>query len=334
MHSSRNFATVLAAALTTAVSAVGVPAVASASGHAHLPSGVDVSGYQRPGGAAIDWHEVKTDGQSFAVVKASEGTDWVNDFAAEDVDKAAAAGLKVGAYHYARPGMDARAQARHFADQLKNFPGSSLPPVLDIEVDEGKSPKELTASTHDFLDELESRSGQKPMVYTYPYFWLHNMGNATDFAQYPLWLAAYQNTAPKPVGGWSELAMWQRTGTGRVGGITGNVDLNVFNGTPDQLTGFQPGGHLDGVTIEDGPSLGGGAKALIDAVLTLNPGVIKEAEKAGIDPDGAKDLLELVGTLYAEGKLPVDELRDMAENGATVSDLVILLDNAANEANA
>lgn len=290
-----------------------------------------MSGHQRPGGAVIDWHEVKTDGQSFAIIKATEGSDWVNRYAVEDVEKAANAGLKVGAYHYARPAKDARVQARHFATQLSKLPASSLPPVLDLEVNEGKTPQQLIAWTRDFLDELEKNTGgTKPMVYTYPYFWLQQMANTKEFSDYPLWLAAYQNQAPKPVGGWDELAMWQRTGSGRVGGITGQVDMNVFNGTAGQLAQFNyGGGHLDGLTVRQGPSLGSEADELIDALLEFRPDIFAAAENAGIDADVARELAKLVGTLAVKGELPVTELEKMARSKATVSDLVIFLDNAA-----
>ena len=111
-------------------------------------SGVDVAGHQRPGGAAIDWRSVGTiGGQDFAFVKASEGQGWKNVFYDEDAKAAADAGLKVGAYHYARPAEDPVAQARYFASVVNQGPATQLPPVLDLEVDEGLGPVQLAAWT-------------------------------------------------------------------------------------------------------------------------------------------------------------------------------------------
>src|SRR5699024_3168935 len=59
-----------------------------------LASGVDVSRWQHPDGQAIAWDQVRTDGQSFAVIKASEGASWTNDHLAEDAAQAGANGLQ------------------------------------------------------------------------------------------------------------------------------------------------------------------------------------------------------------------------------------------------
>ena len=207
-----------------------------------LISGVDVADHQRPGGAPINWKMAGTvGGQHFAFVKATEGTTYKNSFYEEDVKAAADAGLKVGAYHYARPGMDPIAQARHFANVINAGPAQQLPPVLDLEVDEGLGPTQLAAWTQIFLTELERASGKRPMLYTYRYFWYERMNNTNAFTSYPLWLAAYQNQPPRPVGGWDKLTFWQRSDSGRVAGIPATVDMNLFNGTGAQFGGFAAG---------------------------------------------------------------------------------------------
>ncbi|MDN5921727.1 MAG: glycoside hydrolase family 25 protein, partial [Corynebacterium casei] len=97
-----------------------------------IASGVDVSRWQHPDGQGIAWDQVRTDGQSFAVVKASEGTTWTNEHLVDDTSQAAANGMQVGTYHYARPGGDPRAQAQHYASQYNQVGNHSLPPVLDL----------------------------------------------------------------------------------------------------------------------------------------------------------------------------------------------------------
>ncbi|WP_110217790.1 glycoside hydrolase family 25 protein [Corynebacterium diphtheriae] len=303
-------------------------------------SGIDVSGHQHPGGIAIDWKSVQRDGQSFAFVKASEGEGWSNDYFTQDAKQAANSGLKVGSYHYARPSKDARTQARHYAAQVAQINDHSLPPVLDIEVAEGKTPEQLAAWTKTFLNEFESQSGRKPMIYTYRYFWTHDMANTKQFAEYPLWLAAYQTQAPEPVGGWDTIDFWQRSGSGRIGGIVGDVDLNLFNGDDAQLDAFasgnyaSAGGKFASISLPGIADLGGDSQALVSAVAALAAGaaaapqVAQAAENAGLSTEGAEELIKVVQDLINSGNLPVDQLKDLAAGNYSVGDLVILLDNA------
>lgn len=300
-----------------------------------LASGVDVSRWQHPDGQAIAWDQVRTDGQSFAVIKASEGASWTNDHLAEDAAQAGANGLQVGTYHYARPGEDPRAQAQHYAVQYNQVGNHSLPPVLDLEVAEGQSPEQLAGWTHEFMNELESLTGRTPMLYTYRYFWIEQMANSTEFANYPLWLAAYQPTAPQPVGGWDKVDMWQRSDSGRVAGIAGNVDLNVFNGDENQLNMFSAGqleasgGKLEGLTVEEGVDLGADATVVVGAILALAagliaaPALVDAAEQANLD-----GLPAVVTDLIEQNNLPVEQLEEMANGNYTLGDLVMLLDNA------
>lgn len=305
------------------------------------PSGVDVAGHQHPGGAPINWKTVRADGQSFAFVKASEGIGWTNEFFLQDAHGAAAAGMKVGSYHYARPASDPRAQAATYAAQIALVPNHSLPPVLDLEVSEGKNPQQLIAWTRAFTDELERLTGRTPMIYTYRYFWYDHMANTNQFSEYPLWLAAYQAQAPAPVGGWSKLAFWQRSETGRVNGIAGPVDLNLFNGNDAQLNSFARGnysnfgGVLNGLVVPGLPDLGDDATLLIGAILALGvgaiaaPALIDAAKESGLDERAAADFASFVEDLKNADALPVGDLKRMAAGDNTVGDLAILLDNAA-----
>lgn len=64
---------------------------------------IDVSSWQHKPGVVIDWAEVKTAGYEGVMVKASQGKDYVNPYLKDDLDSARAAGLLVGAYHFADP---------------------------------------------------------------------------------------------------------------------------------------------------------------------------------------------------------------------------------------
>ncbi|WP_083284847.1 glycoside hydrolase family 25 protein [Corynebacterium sp. HMSC11D10] len=307
-------------------------------------SGVDVAGHQRPGGAAIDWRSVSTiGGQDFAFVKASEGEGWKNEFYDEDAKAAADAGLKVGAYHYARPAEDPVTQARYFASVINQGPATQLPPVLDLEVDEGLGPVQLAAWTQRFLSEVQAQTGKKPMIYTYRYFWYEHMNDTSAFTSYPLWLAAYQNQPPAPVGGWDKLSFWQRSDSGRVVGINTPVDMNLFNGTSGQLNQFAAGnlnaagGVLERFQAPDSGELRvleQDSTKLVVAVLALAAGglgvqqFIDAARVAGFDLTDANNIARLVQQLAGQGELPIDDLRNMMVGNYQIGDLLILLDNA------
>lgn len=202
-----------------------------------LAEGLDSSSWQHPHGAHVDWHAASASGQTFAFIKATEGTGPANRYYQDDVHNARAAGMLTGIYHKARPAMEPAQQAHAFADRLQSVGGPQLPPVLDLETDEGLDPAQLAEWTQVFLDTLTHRTGRTPIIYTYRYFWIDRMANTTRFAEYPLWLAEYgvsQPTLPV-IGGWSEWLFWQRAETGRVPGFAGHVDLIVFAGTRADL---------------------------------------------------------------------------------------------------
>lgn len=205
------------------------------------PTGVDVSKWQRPGGVALKWDEVAASGQKFAFIKATDGVEGDQKYFLEDSIAAAKAGLYVGSYHKAHPDRSATAQADQYVEALQQrdeqiSTDKTLPPVLDIELDNGLNPTQLQKWTKDFLERVEEKTGETPMIYTYRWFWQNPMGNSTDFTDYPLWLAAYEDSAPTSLpGGWESMAFWQRSSTGRVDGIPTNVDEDVFNGTDAEL---------------------------------------------------------------------------------------------------
>ena len=212
--------------------------------------GVDVASYQHPNGAAIDWGAAARSGQSFVVVKATEGTTYSNPYLTGDVNGARAAGIYTGAYHYARPSSaagSAAAQASYFARAYNALHGNLLPPVLDLETTGGLSAAQLIDWTHTFLYQLQSLTGRVPVIYTGPYFWIDNMANTTGFTRYPLWVAHYTTCAqPMAFGGWKSWTFWQYNDGAynnppAVPGIGQSVDRNRFAGSKAQLAALNIG---------------------------------------------------------------------------------------------
>src|SRR4029077_17345536 len=66
---------------------------------AQRPLGIDVSHYQ----GFINWTSAKNSGVSFAWAKATESTTFTDSFFTVNEANAHAAGVLIGAYHFARP---------------------------------------------------------------------------------------------------------------------------------------------------------------------------------------------------------------------------------------
>jgi lysozyme len=210
----------------SAVVAVAAPALATSV------TGPDIASYQHS--TTINWASVKSSGQSFVFVKATEGTTYTNPYFASDWAASRANGLLHGAYHFARPSVgSAAAQAQRFAAVVGPAAPGDLPPTLDLEVTGGLTPTQLISWTQQFLTTLTSLTGRKPIIYTYPYFWQHSMANTAAFTGYPLWIASYSGSPTSLV--WPTWTFWQYSATSTVAGISGQVDMDTFNGTPAQL---------------------------------------------------------------------------------------------------
>jgi lysozyme len=203
--------------------------------------GTDVSSYQHPGGAPIDWAAVAASGQSFTVIKATESTTYTDPYLVTDVSGARAAGLVVGVYHYAHPEISPTLQADAFSRQVNGLAGTLLPPVLDLEHTGGLTSPALISWTSAFLLRVRQDTGRVPMIYTGPYFWSTAMAGSTAFGQYRLWEAHYTTAAaPEAISGWPTWNVWQYSnGTfgapAPVPGIPARVDRDRFGGTKAQL---------------------------------------------------------------------------------------------------
>ena len=218
--------------------------------------GIDVAHWQ----GTINWSKVKAAGMQFAFMKATESTTYTDTQLATNWAGVQAAGLYRGAYHFARPKVGtAPAQAKYFVSKVGSFQGAgTLPPVLDLEASGGLGVTALRSWTASWLQTVEQLTGRTPIIYVSPAFWEHYLGNSTAFTRYPLWIAHYGVTTPRVPGGWPTWTFWQRTSSGTVSGISGNVDMNRFNGTTAQLAALSntTGGSTDlvppGVTIPTG----------------------------------------------------------------------------------
>ncbi|HEU4567027.1 MAG TPA: GH25 family lysozyme [Marmoricola sp.] len=212
--------------------------VSTGAAYGYVP-GVDTSHYQHS--PSLDWQKVAASGVKFAFLKATEGSTYTDPYFKADWAATSKAGIYRGAYHFARPSKgSAKKQADHFASVIGSQKSAgTLPPVLDLEVTGGLSTSALVTWTRTFLKELQARTGRDPIIYVSPYFWIDHLGNNTGFHDYPLWVAHYTSKSqPMVPGKWPTWSFWQTTSSGRISGISGNVDKDVFNGSMSQLQKF------------------------------------------------------------------------------------------------
>lgn len=194
-------------------------------------SGIDVSHYQ----GTVNWTQVKAAGVAFAFAKATEGAQNSDAMFSTNWTAIKNAGLLRGAYHFFHPSQDPAAQAQHFLQAVSLSPGD-LPPVLDVEASDGANNDVITAGVKTWLDTVASATGVTPMVYASPAFWNDHLTG--DFSSYPLWVAQYGVSAPKLPRGWTDWNFWQYSQSGKVDGVSGNVDLDYFQGSLQDLTAF------------------------------------------------------------------------------------------------
>ncbi|MHB8506294.1 MAG: glycoside hydrolase family 25 protein [Acidimicrobiales bacterium] len=183
--------------------------------------GVDVSSWQHPGGAAIDWSSVYDAGYRFAIVKATQGVDYVNPWFGRDHEDAYAAGLMVGAYHFYATGVDAAAQAHYFTAAVM---GKRLECYawLDYEVAFG-TPYEASADVGAFLDAAkDARPDCGLYADGYTVGALRTAGGRLP----KLWIAD-PGAAEPPQGAWA----WQSAWGVDVPGIAGGADVDVIVST-------------------------------------------------------------------------------------------------------
>ena len=175
---------------------------------------------------------------SFIYIKSTEGTTIRNRYFMSDYMKAKKAGIHVGAYHFFSLKSSAELQAKYFVNHTL-FRKGDFPPVLDVEPTDAQIRKmggdeALMRRIRIFMEYVEKRTGMRPILYVSQMFINRHMANAADIKKkYNVWIARYGQYKPDV-----RLVYWQLCPDGRVDGITGEVDINVFNGYQNQFQEF------------------------------------------------------------------------------------------------
>jgi lysozyme len=194
--------------------------------------GIDISHHQ----GTILWDSlvearIKGTPVRFIVMKATEGSSLVDENYYQNFRNARDNGFICGAYHFWGVKSNATSQAHYFISKVKLEEGD-LPPVLDVEhKTPGLSDEQFRDSVLKWLDIVEQHYQVKPIIYTYYKFKTQYLGDSV-FNQYPYWIAHYYVDEVEYDGPWM---FWQHTDAGRLPGISGMVDLNIFKGSLNDL---------------------------------------------------------------------------------------------------
>lgn len=193
--------------------------------------GVDVSAYQ----GNIDWNKVAASGIEFAIIRLGyrgygSGKLVQDEYAIANLEGAANAGLKVGAYFFSQAlnTKEVDEEIQFMLDILGEH-YLSMPIVLDWEIPtaDARTANKMDARSLTDLQlhfcQVMADKGYTPMVY-FNWHQSEHLYYLSELEDYPFWLALYQDRMTYP---W-KIEMWQWTSTGTVPGISGNVDINVY----------------------------------------------------------------------------------------------------------
>jgi GH25 family lysozyme M1 (1,4-beta-N-acetylmuramidase) len=214
--------TVRAAAEISNASSVAMVDQLGPGGRIH---GADISRWQHPNDAPIDFTKMHAAGMRFVMIKASDTRDDTDalslKYVVMDRSAAQAAGLYTGFYHYAvlpnvktdeQVIIDAQTQAQKVVwriGALGGFNERDLPYALDLEnncvATSGSLctrylPKaQITLWAKTFLKLIKEKTGRTPIIYSYPSFLEGAMVRDDELRQYPLWLAQYAIDPTDPI---------------------------------------------------------------------------------------------------------------------------------------
>lgn len=214
-------------------------------------NGIDVSKHQ----SDIDWEKVKKSGIDFAIIRVGNRLGGTGEIALDpyfkkNIEGAYKAGLDVGVYFFTQAinTKEAKEEAEFVVKQLKPYSKwISFPVYYDIEsfhnyrLNKAKlTAKQKTELCKAFCNEIKE-NGYIPGIYTNYLYYLQQL-NMDELKSYDIWLAKISNE-PSYNGKLFpyDYSMWQYNWEGKVAGINGNVDMDVYyvKSEPETVTGLK-----------------------------------------------------------------------------------------------
>ncbi len=185
--------------------------------------GIDISAHN----GAVDFELLAGQGIDFVYIKATEGTDFIDRYYLDNSRRALRSGIPTGAYHFFRFDTDGELQGLNFHNALRGRE-FLLPPAIDIEEwgnPDGHATAKIVERLRRMLQTME-RLGHTPILYTNKDG--YNRFIKGNFDNYPLWICSFTDPPLEtPRANW---VFWQYSHRGKVEGIDGSIDLNVYQG--------------------------------------------------------------------------------------------------------
>ena len=259
--------------------------------------GIDVSNWQ----GYIDYAQVRNSGIEVVYIKASQGINIKDAYFDINYENAKANGLKVGFYHFltAVNTQQAEQEADFFVSVIAGkTPDCKL--VLDYETFGGASVEEINLIARTFMEKVQELTNKEVIMYS-------DLSNARDTfnrslaEDYQLWIAYYgnYNNLANVETSWQEFIGVQYTDRGRVNGINGNVDRDLYteeifldenSEIPNNANNNQPiNTESIEYTVQSGDTLseiasryGTTVQELVDINNIRNPNLIYPGEKLRI----------------------------------------------------
>ena len=190
--------------------------------------GIDISLYQQD----IDWKKVKNSGIEFAILRlgfrgyGQEGKIILDSKFEEYYKNAINEGIEIGVYFFSQA---TNLEEANFV--LENIKEKEIkyPVIFDLEKikddvarTDNLSINEMTEITLEFCKKIKE-NGYEPCIYGNSKTFTTKL-KLENFNNYKKWYADYQKVPMYPY----EFCMWQYTENGKVDGIQGNVDLNIY----------------------------------------------------------------------------------------------------------
>ena len=193
-------------------------------------NGIDIASYQ----AGLDFSKVPCD---FAIIKATQGTGYTNPDCVRAVEQAMSLGKGVGVYHYISGG-NAVAEADFFINSILNWIGKVMI-CLDWELDQNSAWGD-ESYLEQVINQVIARTGVPPMIYA-PASRYNQVAEVAKRHNCGLWIAQYADMNPTGYQNtpWNEgaytCAIRQYSGSGRLNGWNGDLDLDKFYGSLDDF---------------------------------------------------------------------------------------------------
>ena len=195
------------------------------------------------GDIVVDLSQAAEAGLKGVIHKATQGTGIVDRSYAGRRELALRQGLLWGAYHFAND-EDVEAQVENFLREAKPDDNTLL--ALDFEPNRNNTMS--LEQAREFLELMFQKTGRRPVLYSGNLI-KEELGRTIDpfFGQHRLWISQYGPHAKLPPT-WKDYWLWQYTGDGIgplphfVDGLRGDIDLNLYDGSPEQLAAEWAGG--------------------------------------------------------------------------------------------